>query len=250
MKVTDGRVRVAASDVANFLACRRLTQLDLARARGELRPPREFDIGFQDLVRRGEVHERAVLERFRADGLDVADVSGAEDRRPGRRRKPSGAAPGWSTRGRWPEKAPGRRCSGGRISWCGRTCCLRRTGSRGRTGFTTRSWTPSWRGPRRPAPCCRPRSTRTCSLTCRGSRRGGCTWRWATGSSPRSRWTTLPPTSGRRGGCWRPPSARPPRGTRRPRSTRSRSSTVPSAGGAICAASAGEPMTTCRWWPG
>src|SRR6478672_8608035 len=79
MKVTDGRVRLAASDVANFLACRRLTQLDLARARGELRPPREFDIGFQDLVRRGEVHERAVLERFRADGLDVADVSGAED---------------------------------------------------------------------------------------------------------------------------------------------------------------------------
>ncbi|MGH3418724.1 MAG: TM0106 family RecB-like putative nuclease, partial [Streptosporangiaceae bacterium] len=79
MKVTDGRVRVAASDVANFLACRRLTQLDLLRARGELRPPREFDIGFQDLVRRGEVHERAVLERFRADGLDVVDVSGAED---------------------------------------------------------------------------------------------------------------------------------------------------------------------------
>ena len=79
MKVTDGRVRLAASDVANFLACRRLTQLDLARARGELRPPREFDIGFRDLVRRGEVHERAVLERFRADGLDVADVSGAED---------------------------------------------------------------------------------------------------------------------------------------------------------------------------
>ena len=55
------------------------TQLDLLRARGELRPPREFDIGFQDLVRRGEVHERAVLERFRAEGLDVVDVSGAED---------------------------------------------------------------------------------------------------------------------------------------------------------------------------
>src|SRR5690242_1488206 len=79
MKITEGRVRLAASDVANFLACRRLTQLDLLRARGELRPPREFDIGFQDLVRRGEVHERAVLERFRAEGLDVADVSGAED---------------------------------------------------------------------------------------------------------------------------------------------------------------------------
>ena len=79
MKITEERVRLAASDVANFLACRRLTQLDLLRARGGLRPPREFDIGFQDLVRHGEVHERAVLERFRAEGLDVVDVSGAED---------------------------------------------------------------------------------------------------------------------------------------------------------------------------
>ena len=79
MKIVGGRVRLSASDVANFLACRRLTQLDLARARGELRPPREFDVGFAELVRRGEVHERGVLERFRADGLDVVDVSGAEN---------------------------------------------------------------------------------------------------------------------------------------------------------------------------
>jgi hypothetical protein len=79
MKITEGRVRLAAGDVANFLACRRLTQLDLLRARGELRPPREFNVGFQDLVRRGEVHERDVLGRFRADGLGVVDVSGAED---------------------------------------------------------------------------------------------------------------------------------------------------------------------------
>jgi uncharacterized protein len=79
MKIMEGRVRLAASDVANFLACRRLTHLDLLRARKELRPPHESDIGFQDLLRRGEVHERAVLERFRADGHDVVDVSGAQD---------------------------------------------------------------------------------------------------------------------------------------------------------------------------
>ncbi len=79
MKIIEGRVRLAASDVANFPACRRLTQLDLLRARRELRPPREFDIAFQDLVRRGEVHERAVLARFRADGNDVVDVTGAQD---------------------------------------------------------------------------------------------------------------------------------------------------------------------------
>ena len=45
MKIIEGRLRLAASDVANFLACRRLTQLDLLRARGKLRSPREFDVG-------------------------------------------------------------------------------------------------------------------------------------------------------------------------------------------------------------
>ena len=79
MKIIEGRVRLAASDVANFLACRRLTQLDLLWARGELRPPREFDIGFQELVRRGDVHERSVLDQFRANGLDVVEISAAED---------------------------------------------------------------------------------------------------------------------------------------------------------------------------
>src|SRR5436305_15332830 len=77
MKITEGRVRLAASDVANFLACRRLTQLDLLRARGELRPPYARDLGFEDLVRRGAEHERAVLERFLADGLEVADLGEA-----------------------------------------------------------------------------------------------------------------------------------------------------------------------------
>jgi predicted RecB family nuclease len=79
VKISDGRLRLAASDVANFLACRHLTRLDLERAQGTRRPPREFDVGFQDLVRRGEVHERAVLERFRADGRDVAEISEATD---------------------------------------------------------------------------------------------------------------------------------------------------------------------------
>jgi predicted RecB family nuclease len=79
MKIVEGRVRVAASDVANFLACQELTQLDLGMARGVLRPPHPRDLGFEDLVRRGEEHERGVLEGFRADGWEVADLSGAGD---------------------------------------------------------------------------------------------------------------------------------------------------------------------------
>ena len=79
MKITEGRVRVSASDVANFLACQQLTQLDLQAARRTLRPPYAVDLGFEDLVRRGEEHERAALERFRADGHEVADLGEAGD---------------------------------------------------------------------------------------------------------------------------------------------------------------------------
>ena len=80
MKITDSRLRLSASDVANYLACQHLTQLDLQMARGRRRPPHEFDIGFQDLVRRGEVHETAVLDRFRADGrvVEISQPDGAE----------------------------------------------------------------------------------------------------------------------------------------------------------------------------
>ncbi len=77
MKITEGRLRLSASDVANYLACQHLTRLDLRRAQGTLRPPREFDIGFQDLVQRGEAHERAVLDRFRADGREVVEITEA-----------------------------------------------------------------------------------------------------------------------------------------------------------------------------
>ena len=79
MKIIEGRLRVAASDVANFLACQQLTQLDLQKAQGTLRPPHAKDLGFEDLVRRGEEHERVVLERFGADGYELADISGAAD---------------------------------------------------------------------------------------------------------------------------------------------------------------------------
>lgn len=117
MKIVRGagqaRVRLAASDAANFLACRRLTQLDLLRARGELRPPREYDVGFAELVRRGEVHEQGVLERFRADGLEVVDVSAADR---GRTRDAAVRAAGFPGAGGPAARASGRRAGGGRAA--------------------------------------------------------------------------------------------------------------------------------------
>jgi predicted RecB family nuclease len=79
VKITDGQLRLSASDVANFLACQHLTRLELLRARGELAPARGFDIGFQDLIVRGEAHERDVLDRFRADGRRVVEIGDSPD---------------------------------------------------------------------------------------------------------------------------------------------------------------------------
>jgi predicted RecB family nuclease len=74
VRIVNSRIRLAASDVANFLACRHLTRLDLLHARGMLTPPQPFDAGFQDLVRRGDAHEAEVLERFRSAGLAISDL--------------------------------------------------------------------------------------------------------------------------------------------------------------------------------
>jgi len=73
------RLRLSASDVANFVACGHLTRLDLLRARGEIRPPRAVDLGFEDLVARGEAHEAAVLQRFHAAGWRIAEISAGTD---------------------------------------------------------------------------------------------------------------------------------------------------------------------------
>ena len=74
MRLDGERLRLSASDVANFVACGHLTRLDLLHARGEIQPPHVFDVGFEDLVARGEAHEAAVLQRFRAAGWHVAEI--------------------------------------------------------------------------------------------------------------------------------------------------------------------------------
>ena len=75
MKFAGERLRLSASDVANFVACQHMTRLDLLEARGTLHRPRRFDVGFEDLVQRGEQHERIVLEQFRADGSQVVEIN-------------------------------------------------------------------------------------------------------------------------------------------------------------------------------
>ena len=78
MKFVDGSARLSASDLSNFLACRHLTRLDGAAARGERRAPAAYDLGFQKLIERGAAHEAGILRQFRADGLEVVEIDYAD----------------------------------------------------------------------------------------------------------------------------------------------------------------------------
>ncbi len=61
-------------DLASFIACEHLTQLELAVASGEGTRP-TFENAYADLIRRkGEEHERAFLEDLRAVGHAVTEV--------------------------------------------------------------------------------------------------------------------------------------------------------------------------------
>jgi predicted RecB family nuclease len=75
LKIIDGQLRLSASDVANFLACRHLTRLDLLRAQGVIKPPYFSDVGFDDLVKRGEAHEKQILQGYRDRGLQVVEIA-------------------------------------------------------------------------------------------------------------------------------------------------------------------------------
>jgi len=50
-----------------------------AAGTGSARSPYAFDVGFQDLVARGERHEKSVLGQFRADGRAITEIAGGLD---------------------------------------------------------------------------------------------------------------------------------------------------------------------------
>src|ERR1700722_2696631 len=86
MRISDGELQLAATDLSNFLACRHLTRLDTLKSQGYLSPAKQFDIGFQDLIKRGEAHEKRVLAHLVEEGRVVEipttfEISDAEKSR-------------------------------------------------------------------------------------------------------------------------------------------------------------------------
>ncbi|HZN03508.1 MAG TPA: TM0106 family RecB-like putative nuclease, partial [Candidatus Polarisedimenticolia bacterium] len=72
MKRTGDTLRLSATDLANHLACRHLSHLDLAVARGLRRPPDWNSPDAAILRERGEEHEDAFLTHLAAKGLRIA----------------------------------------------------------------------------------------------------------------------------------------------------------------------------------
>ena len=83
MKEDGGGLRLSATDLANHLACRHLTTLDLSAARGERRPPDYFDPDAAILRQRGDEHEAAFLKHLEAQGRHIARPGDGPDAKTG-----------------------------------------------------------------------------------------------------------------------------------------------------------------------
>lgn len=68
----------SASDLAGFLACRHLTQLDLLLASGEIERPHRKDLLLDVISRLGDEHEANYLASLKEQGLEVIEIAGAD----------------------------------------------------------------------------------------------------------------------------------------------------------------------------
>ena len=73
----ESRLIHSATDLANHLACRHKTQLDLRCAKKELKRPQWDDPGVEVLRQKGEEHERAYRDHLAAQGLNVVELPGS-----------------------------------------------------------------------------------------------------------------------------------------------------------------------------
>src|SRR5688500_1010597 len=75
MQKVDGRIALSPSDLNDYVECPHLMTLALEVARGERARPFVTDEQAELLRRKGELHERAHLERLRAEGRNVVEIT-------------------------------------------------------------------------------------------------------------------------------------------------------------------------------
>jgi hypothetical protein len=74
MQAIHGHLTLSPSDLNDYVECAHLTTLALEVARGERARPHVADEHAELLRRKGEEHERAHLERLRAEGRAVVEI--------------------------------------------------------------------------------------------------------------------------------------------------------------------------------
>jgi predicted RecB family nuclease len=79
MRLEGERLRLAATDLANHLACRHLTELDRGKAEGRWKPPTFYRPEAEVLAQRGNEHEKAFLVHLEEQGTRVARLDEAEE---------------------------------------------------------------------------------------------------------------------------------------------------------------------------
>ena len=79
MRIVDSRVTFSPTDLANFLACRHTTTLELDAARGLRTRPTYSDPLADQLRKRGEEHEQRYVNSLREKGLGVEDLTPFKD---------------------------------------------------------------------------------------------------------------------------------------------------------------------------
>jgi uncharacterized protein len=78
MRLTDGQLLLAPSDLNDFVECRHLSHLNLRVQCGELRLEPAASVEAELLAGKGEMHERACLEQLKAAGRDVCEAPAAD----------------------------------------------------------------------------------------------------------------------------------------------------------------------------
>src|SRR5216117_812393 len=74
MQSRDGHILLSPSDLNDHVECPHLTTLALEVARGERARPHVADEEAELLRRKGAAHERAHLERLRAEGRTIVEI--------------------------------------------------------------------------------------------------------------------------------------------------------------------------------
>ncbi len=75
MKMQSGKPILAATDLANHLACRHLTSLNRKVALGEIKKPYRDDAFLKRIIERGLAHEKSYVDFLRSSGKSVVEIA-------------------------------------------------------------------------------------------------------------------------------------------------------------------------------